>query len=136
MSRFLTILDTYTDNNGVLRYNNVSWPVFRLVGNTYIIKDVDGTEFECEKSNALVTPVASKLSNLSDAEYVMARRTRPISDFNAFYKTLGVDQSKNTKAMHVGGELDPARKIELINERDYGQSEREYNGQENLFISD
>lgn len=136
MSNFLTTRDTYTDNNGVLRYNNVSWPVYRLVGDIYIVKDVDGTEFECAKSNAFITPVPSKLSNLSDMEYLVARTQRNISDFNAFYKNIGVDQSINTMAMHNGGVLDVERKKQLINERDYGQSEREYNGQENLFISD
>ena len=134
--KYLTIRETYVDDLGVLRYNNVSWPVFLKVEDFYSVKDTDGRRFICPASNAFITGIPSKLSNLSDAEYPVARRTRKISDYDKAYERFGVDQKLNTRAQHEGGDMNKEAKKRTINERNYGSSQGEQNGQENLLIED
>lgn len=134
--KYLTIRETYVDDLGVLRYNNVSWPVFLKIEDFYSVKDTDGRRFICPASNAFITGIPSKLSNLSDAEYPIARRMRKISDYDKEYKRFGVDQKLNTRAQHEGGDMNKEAKKRIINERNYGSSQGEQNGQENLLIED
>lgn len=134
--KYLTVRETYVDDLGVTRYNNVSWPVFLKIEDFYSVKDTDGRRFICPASNAFITGIPSKLSNLSDAEYPIARRTRKITDYDKEYRRFGVEQGLNTRAQHEGGDMDKEAKKRKINERNYSTGQGEQNGQENLLIED
>ena len=127
------------DNLGIWRWENVSWPVFHLkvTDNTiWIIRDIDGVEFECAVSNAIKSPVPSRLANLSLSDYEEFKRTAQITDYNEFYKRFGVDQQANTRGFWRDGEFNVELKKKIINERDYGKSETKPLLQRNLLIED
>lgn len=113
---YLTIRDRFKDNTGKIRYANVSWPIFTLKDFKYIVKDVDGSYFEVEYDNAIISPFPSRLVNMSTEDYIYYSRTPQISDFNKAYKELfGIDQSINTRAQHSHGVFDEELKKKHIN---------------------
>lgn len=136
---FLTIIDKYQDNLGIWRWDNVSWPVFRLKPGDpllWLVRDIDGTEFECAALNSIQSRVPSRLANMSLSDYQEYSRTADISDYNKFYKRFGVDQEANTRGTWKDGEFDVEAKKKIINERDYGKSETKPLLQRNLLIED
>jgi len=135
---FLTVTERFLDNNGIWRYEYVSWPVFRTVEGipTYYVKDIDNSEFECDMRNCIISEYPSRLINVSPEEYKELSLVPPVSDYNALYKQFGIDQDVNTHAQHEGGEFDVNKKMKLINEIDYGKSERNPILKRNLSITD
>ena len=114
---FLTTTDKFRDENGVMRWDKVSWPVFYDQDDTWIVLDVDGTWFHILKTNAIVSSRPSKLANLSDGDYLM-NQERCITDYQkAYLEEYGIDITRNEHAEYRTGFLDPERKKELINDK-------------------
>lgn len=136
---YLTIIDKYKDNLGMWRWENVSWPVYRLKPGDpmiWLVKDINGIEFECDALNAIQSRVPSRLANLSLSDYQEFLRTVDITDYNEFYKRFGVDQEANTHGTWKDGEFDIENKKKIINERNYGKSEAKPLLKRNLLIED
>ena len=134
---YITVTDTYLDNLGIWRYENVSWPVYALKDEvTYSVKDIDGAFFECSVLNCIITRSPSRLINIDMADYMVLQHGREISDYNALYKQLGVDQELNTRGQFTNGEFDREKKKEIINETNICESPRDALLKRNLLITD
>ena len=84
---FLTTTKRFLDNTGVWRYENVSWPVYKEKDyRTYSVKDVDGTYFDCDIRNCILSPIPSQLANMDPVEYNYLRRIPQLDDYNGAYK--------------------------------------------------
>ena len=134
MSPFLTIIDRFLDGGGVVRYEYVSWPVYRDGGTVWQVKDVDGTWFDVPKSKALEDSRPCRLANHDMAQHMCNKYDDGIVDYNKAYKErLGIDQQRNTTVPHAYGALDVEKKKEMINGKDYGKNtnDKETRSQDN-----
>lgn len=133
---FLTTTKRFLDNTGVWRYENVSWPVYEEKDyRTYSVKDVDGTYFDCDIDNCILSPIPSQLANMDPVEYNYLRRVPQIEDYNEAYKYFfGVDQKNNTTGQYAHGVFDHEKKKEMINEVSHNESPPESVLERNLYI--
>lgn len=141
MSTYLTITERFRDEHRVLRYEYVSWPVYKDEGNHWYVKDVDSIWFSVPKDKAIESDRPSRLGNMDILDIECERYDDGIADYNRRYKDmLGIDQERNTHVQHRYGMLDPEEKKKRINGKDYGKAahgeeERPKGYQRNLGIS-
>lgn len=135
MRTFLTTTETFRDENNVLRYTNVSWPVYRAIDDGWSVMDTDGTYFTIPTDKGIESEVPGKLANLPGGDYILARKDDGIRDFNKAYKErLGIDVTKNQYAEHAGGTFDEASKIAMINGKYHDSSKVAESHRRNLRI--
>lgn len=137
MSAFLTTLERFTDEHGIIRHAYVSWPVWNAMdGSTsFTVKDENGLWFTVEASKAIFSPIPTKTANLSDSDYVLLKRDNGIRDFNKAYKDyFGVDVSRNQYPEYQGKGIDDETKKEMINEDTDSQEAVAKSYRRNLYI--
>ena len=74
---------------------------------TYSVKDVDGTYFDCDIRNCILSPIPSQLANMDPVEYNYLRRVPQIDDYNGSIQILLWSRSKNnTTGQYAHGVFD------------------------------